>query len=151
MRYLKTIVIAISMLFSGVALSSCGSDEPDVTPTVYVSAGALTHIEINPWGSVVANALVFNSTGDWGAEVRAANSSYEILENQDADWLEVLPFQGGPGEIRASLYAIPNNGEDDRYAVVVVSSPTNSISFQVVQHARTTGDGDGLKPNPGED
>lgn len=154
MKYINSLLMAVSLLFAGVAFSSCGEDEPSsTTPGVYVPAGGSTDIEINPWGSVVANALVFNSTGDWAADIYAANSSFEILEGQsgnDVDWLEVVPFKGGAGEVTATLYATPNNSSESRYAVVVINSPVNSISFRVTQLGRSgSGGGDTPAPNPG--
>ncbi len=153
MRYLNCVFVAVSLLLSGMALTSCGNDAPAAVQEVYVPAGMSTDVEIKPWGSVVANAIVFNSTGEWASEIYATGSSFAIPDapsGDDVDWLEVLPFKGGPGEVKASLYATPNNATDSRYAVVRIVSPTNSIVFRVTQHGRSAGDGgDSPAPNPG--
>ena len=78
MRYLNCVFVAVSLLLSGMALTSCGNDEPAAVQEVYVPAGMSTDVEIKPWGSVVANAIVFNSTGEWASEIYATGSSFAI-------------------------------------------------------------------------
>ena len=142
------------MAVTAVMFPSCGDDEPQQEPKVYLAPGASTDIVLGFQDAMETGAVVFNSTSDWSAEILPANSSFEIVESKtfsQVPWLEINPFSGGAGEIRATLLATPNHSAESRYAVVRVNSSTNHLIFKVTQQGMPSGDGgDKPMPNPGE-
>lgn len=153
MKHIKIISLMISLLVSGAIFSSCGDDEPEFEAKVYLAPGASSDIVLDYQDNIEVNAVVFNSTSDWAAEIFPANSSFEFVESKTlskVDWLEINPFRGGAGEIRCTLFSTPNHTHENRYAVIRVSSPTNSLLFKVTQKGMAQGGGDTPIPNPGD-
>lgn len=153
MKRIKFFYLIMLFAVSAVALSSCGDDEPETEAKVYLAPGASSNIVLDYQDNMEVGAVAFNSTSDWGAEILPANSSFEVVESKTlskVEWLEINPFRGGAGEIRCTIFATPNHAYDSRYAVIVVSSATNSIRFNVTQKGMANpGGGDTPAPNPG--
>lgn len=153
MKHVYFFVITALSLLSGVVLPACGEDEPEADATVSVASGVSTDIVLEHFDVMEVNAVAFNSTGDWSAEIYSANSSFDIVESKtfsQVDWLEINPFKGGAGEIRCTLFATPNQSGEARYAVIKVYSPTNSIVFRVTQRGTAQQGGDDTPvPIPG--
>lgn len=138
---------------TAVMSSSCGDDEPQQEPKVILAPGASTDIVLGFQDVMETGAVAFNSTSDWSAEILPANSSFEIVGSKSfsqVDWLEINPYSGGAGEIRATLFATPNHSSTSRFAVVRVNSLTNQLVFRVTQTGMPGGGGgDTPIPNPG--
>lgn len=153
MKFINYLFVTFSLLVSGVVFSACGDDEPEKVAQVNVPAGTSTNIVLGYQDSMDVNAVVFNSSGDWSAEIYPANSSFEIVDTRSfshVDWLEISPYQGGVGEIHCTLFAKPNHTYSARYAVIKVNSPTNYVVFHVTQNGMVK-PGDTDKPvNPGD-
>lgn len=154
MKHFNYFCAAVLLALVVVALPSCGEDEPRQEPKVTLAPGASTDIVLGFQDVMETGAVVFNSTSDWSAEILPANSSFEIVGSKSlsqVSWLEINPYTGGPGEIRATLFATPNHSAGSRYAVVRINSVTNQLVFKVTQKGMPASDGgDKPTPNPGE-
>ena len=154
MKCFNSLCASVMLAVMAVMFPSCGEDEPQQEPKVTLAPGASTDISLGFQDVMETGIIAFNSTSDWSAEILPANSSFEIVGSKtlsQVSWLEVSPYSGGAGEIRASLFATPNHSADSRYAVVRVSSLTNQLVFRVTQKGMPAGGGgDKPIPNPGE-
>ena len=152
MKNIHSLLIAI-LAVATMTLVSCGNDdEPQVQPGVYPAPGTSTDILLDFQDAVVPDAVVFNSTADWSAEIFPANSSFEFVESKtlsQVSWLEINPFTGGAGEIHATIFVTPNRTYEPRYAVIRVNSPVNNLIFKVTQEGMVSGGGEQPTPNPG--
>lgn len=146
MKPIKYLISMLALCFLAIGFAACGDEDEPQPATVSMAPGASPDIVVDYMATITPGKVMFIATGDWAAEIFP-----ETRTNSHVDWIELSAYKGGEGNYSLQIFVTPNNSHDARYASIVVTSPTNSIKFQVTQKGRpeATG-GDKPIPNPGQ-
>lgn len=150
---LKYPLMLLAFLFC-LGLSACGNDEPEnraEPDVIYIPSGDKQAVTLRYDQSETPNAIKFESTGDWTAEIYPANSNFEILDSKSfskVDWLEISPYAGSAGSWSCELFSAPNRDPQSRYAVVILNSIKSQIKYKITQEGMPSGGGGSIIPNP---